>query len=101
MEATKVQHTPGPWTVGRINHVDGEIVDSAGGAICFRTYGSDGEAKANANLIAAAPDLLAACRDADEALCGATWVKGADKRGLKYASEKIRAAIAKATGAAT
>ena len=55
------QHTPGPWTVN-----DGEIV--GGGFVLGMVYGaisdvgSDHECHANARLIAAAPDLLAALK---------------------------------------
>ena len=57
--------TPGPWTVGRstdcINQV--EIEPAIG-----RAYGAGEEVRANARLIAAAPDLyqaLVMVRDAD------------------------------------
>lgn len=63
------QHTPGPW------NVDAETVyDTTHARICTVDYGDDDEAtitgageqapgqgRANARLIAAAPDLLAAC----------------------------------------
>ena len=52
-------HTPGPWinSSGYITATDGsEITDVA-------WSGSDPEGKANARLIAAAPELLAVCRN--------------------------------------
>lgn len=58
---TKTTHTPGPWMVE-----DGEIVqcdpgDQAIASVLYSTE-DDPEADANALLLAAAPDLLAACR---------------------------------------
>lgn len=114
---SKVKHTPGPWTVG-------EEVDSAGhvvyipiqrGKLHISTTGVYGrkpdgstagrrytdqcgtqrhepvisaeECRANARLIAAAPDLL-------EALQAVLSV--ADRKTVEF--DKVRAAIAKATG---
>lgn len=58
---TTDQHTPGPWcVVGRETAL--EVVEARRNwmRVCFLT--SDGACEANARLIAAAPDLLAACR---------------------------------------
>ena len=55
------QHTVGPWRVG----YDGPslpIVDSREGFIAFVKQPNDGAAEANANLIAAAPELLEALK---------------------------------------
>ncbi len=49
------KHTPGPWHVGR----DGWILSKNPVAIA-EVYVNE---KANARLIAAAPDLLKACKD--------------------------------------
>lgn len=61
-------HTPGPWRVASQTLV---ICDSASIAYAaadrvqiFSKGAPAGEAEANARLIAAAPDLLQACRDA-------------------------------------
>lgn len=56
------KHTPGPWSVD----ADGSVqVVAASGATVAEVYGTDaGERWANATLIAAAPDLLEACRGA-------------------------------------
>ena len=83
-------HTPGPWVY------NGNTVQSAG-----RHYSSTliattsmaphfEQAKANARLIAAAPELLEALIDAQEALC--------DLPLMAPIVLKMRAAIAKATG---
>lgn len=88
------QHTPGPWEVH-----DGLVWSKKYGAICdpLSEVGNNRtqpEARANARLIAAAPDLLAACEsmlhyfDApNESLCANDAYKAADQ---------ARAAIAKA-----
>jgi len=61
--------TPGPWVVAgtdldgwRVDHPDGNqtVVCKVRG----RVTGPPGEEKENARLIASAPDLLAACKDA-------------------------------------
>jgi hypothetical protein len=85
-------HTPGPWQVtarGRIAG-DGHLL-----VMCDTGYVSPAEEAANARLIAAAPDLLAACRAA-EARYAAMWGVGGGKTGAER--DQIRAAIAKATG---
>lgn len=107
------QHTPGPWTLcrhwihtdcpcgthrGYIWAPDGERVvaqmgcgEDEGGMV----YPSPGkaEARSNAHLIAAAPDLLDACESS------LAWAEKSDgtKREVK---EQLRAAIAKARGGA-
>lgn len=95
------KHTPGPWVVD-INHATGNpefirtfISSSDGGDMydianvwCDET----GNAKANARLIAAAPDLLAALQIAENAL---DMYSGGQSSDLAA----IRIAIDKATGA--
>ncbi len=101
------QHTPGPWSArGRggmsdggstmmHSHFRGDIVHNRRTIISSSSLlGIQGdtpsEAEANARLIAAAPELLEACRDAVrvayEAEMGADWVA------------QMRKAIAKAEG---
>lgn len=82
-------HTPGPWHVVKIPgesrlRVHAETYDVAD--ICHAGGADD----ANARLIAAAPDMLAACKDFLEA-CH----KGKD---LKPAMAQARKAIEKAEG---
>lgn len=55
-----MNHTPGPWI-----YEDGDVLGGPGGIACvvpLYTANGLGEGKANARLIAAAPDLLAALR---------------------------------------
>jgi hypothetical protein len=82
----QTQHTPGPWRNGW-----GKIVDADGKAICMVTYRKAGD---NANLLAAAPDLLAALQSA------AADVESRTALGLDAPAwyAQARAAIAKATG---
>ena len=110
--STKGAHTPGPWTIGApaLRHMEAMIlarqthpemrstdslsiahVDSVDG---FGTNGI-GESAANARLIAAAPDLLAALREV------VTWAHNPDPDGGAGAAmwERARAAIRKATEA--
>ena len=93
------QHTPAPWSV-EVDHssnapefirtyVDGEMYDLAS-VLCDET----GNATANARLIAAAPDLLAALQNV------AACFDANDPDSMANAMADARAAIAKATGGA-
>lgn len=100
------KHTPGPWTANPKHAArdnDGEIIiEQAGGsapiATCYsiNTLFNNDQAKANAALIAAAPDLLEALEVVT--LCLA-WHEERHGVGMyRKAVESARAAIAKATG---
>ena len=113
-----MKHTPGPWHVG--NEQDYQVDRYVKRAEWARIRGTDGGlvAKvesvhptgkrqstdfdvehANANLIAAAPELLAACRDALfvlENITSLDFSNGGDAKVRKI----IRDAIAKAEGGA-
>lgn len=87
------KHTPGPWRYDRCNSspTTGEHMIAGGkpGYLAeVRDCGS-GDVSANARLIAAAPDLLEACKAVDEATRGGDY---------EAAFKAVRAAIAKATG---
>ena len=95
-------HTPGPWAVVpsvRFGSFDGKTTVASYGIsngsewVCaIPCYAANTEpSAANARLIAAAPDLLAAC----EALLASH--KYGDGVGWQHARDKARAAIAKAT----
>ena len=93
------KHTPGPWVVGESCHTVGRLsVNAATGrpleiCMCHWVDGFDDpedEAPANARLIAAAPDLLAAAQEALACL--------ADLGGDESPVPMLRAAIAKAGG---
>lgn len=92
------KHTPGPWFLSRTM----EQVESAGPSIARVIYGTRHESlaefAANARLIAAAPDLLAACRLALATHSLSESEPGGPK--LSDVSKALRAAISKAEGAA-
>lgn len=94
------QHTPGPWKacfpVGNPPFVGNE------GTVIIQKVGPLGNtpiAQANARLIAAAPELLAALKDVCE---GACWSLSGPQHHIAAVDaskiEHARAAIAKATG---
>lgn len=96
-------HTPGPWTTKRAQlPVDGAFDHAiiASGTVIAEAFGRSGvtiyhDSEANARLIAAAPDLLAACR---QALASLEWTGIGDVPSVRTVEREIRAAIAKAEG---
>ena len=95
-------HTPGPWEIRP--HNDAEIRDARwifakSGLVCKDVYGDSlDQSDANARLIAAAPDLLAALQDTVESLDYAAKVLHApEKSKFRENVANARAAIAKAT----
>ena len=85
------KHTPGPWRTS--------------GTQSFYVFAGDevvtnGSTQANARLIAAAPDLLAALESLFEhcAMVHKQWGDGDNTRQADAAINAARAAIAKATG---
>ncbi len=85
----EVKHTPGPWKAVKAAHGPIDIIDKRGRDV-VTLYGGGVETESlalNANLIAAAPELL-------EALIHAAQ----DLESLGYKADSARAAIAKATG---
>jgi hypothetical protein len=87
--AGAARHTPGPWRVGTVCP---DMVTSGAGGVC--SCANLENAEANARLIAASPDLLAACKAVLE-------TTKADGRMLTFESELlIRSAILKAEGGA-
>ena len=60
---SKAKHTPGPWTLDKGRMVLGPCWTGELKAICERVRGgSPQQVDANARLIAAAPELLQACK---------------------------------------
>ena len=102
-------HTPGPWTLGDEN--DPLVFSPVAGAYVAQVLAYDGGSlrsnyAADAALIAAAPDLLAALQDITERyerlLVDTRSTKREEKEMeeiLPFYTEQARAAIAKATGA--
>ena len=89
-------HTPGPWAVGcaGVHGARTRVVRITG-------TGDLGNAVDDARLIAAAPDLLAALRNADAVIQqlggGNDAFLGQPSQGGVNVTEQIRAALAKAT----
>ena len=88
------KHTPGPW---RLSPADDTVVIDATGSEVAAIDGDYNQPEAwplmeaNARLIAAAPDMLAAL----EAIMGERWSPGGRS---EHVSDLARAAIAKARG---
>jgi len=104
---TNVKHTPGPWKTDS-NTITGQytlVFDRAGDLVAHTAHGMDPadidvygpECEANARLIAAAPDLLAACQE-----LVALWQAEGGRLLLSDSPSivRARAAIAKAGGVA-
>lgn len=104
---TAARHTPGPWTINRTN-ADFVGIAQEGymphATVFPRDNGPwEDTAEANARIIAAAPDLLEACRWAMR-YCQEAKANQYDDRAavpLACAISALHAAIAKAEGAAT
>lgn len=106
-------HTPGPWNQShrKTNFLDRwatEIYDTSGKTIATAAWypvktahGIETNRDANARLIAAAPDLLAACQLFTEGAHAAVRALNDASipcpSSIALAAEKARAAIAKAT----
>lgn len=98
------KHTPGPWVASfaepdmaeGIGHVSSRAGSYGDIATCWV---DDGRAKANASLIAAAPDLLAALEsELADLITDIRWSEDADLGRLVGRRVRVEAAIAKATG---
>ena len=81
-------HTPGPWTIVQRQSVVEIVADNPDHADIATIWLAD----ANARLIAAVPDLLAACRRISD-----TEWDGTAVHSFAECREIARAAIAKAT----
>ena len=99
----KTKHTPGPWTFDGVgSHFSVFVRDyqeDDNGDICQvnepQNY-PDEEAKANAQLIAAAPEML---EELEHALSGLRILSGSmpDHKGLKQDIARVEKVIQKAT----
>lgn len=100
------KHTPGPWRVGR-HYTDDEGyreiaiettvrgVECVPASVVLQFVNCGGMQEANANLIAAAPELLDALRSAEAFIAG--FEDDESQEGMRDNLLKIRAAITKAT----
>lgn len=91
---TQDQYTPGPWVLFRANKcTEQETVRNKKGVFIARVESStedDLVGNANAQLIAAAPDLLEALELADALLSGANMNKNVVEKKVKSALKKAR-----------
>ncbi len=87
------KHTPGPWEVHELADGPSKTIGPLGVFVAQTIGGND---TANARLIAAAPDLLAACKETLQC-CDAINQDDADLLPSDTISQ-IEAAIAKAEG---
>ena len=93
---SETKHTPGPWTVREYPHLAHPFTQSLyeiefggeGELICDTVY-----ERSDANLIAAAPDMLAALEACEEEL-------RAETPRISFIAIRMRAAIAAAKGGA-
>ena len=93
MNKPLTKHTPGPWIIGKQDH-DVITVDTANGTAICDVYVDSDDRPANANLIAAAPDLLAALVRLERMVSKMRQTLD----DIDPALEPARAAIAKAKG---
>jgi hypothetical protein len=91
-------HTPGPWEADRTGF-DVQTKLTQVPLFMATTRVSDEEAKANARLIAAAPDLLEALREELDAVQDdIRWADGGELERLFARRERLSAAISRAEG---
>ena len=90
--------TPGPWKIWHpASYGSIYVVGDKNLAIC--RIMTDSSADADARLIAAAPEMLAALKDAFQAMYGCRWDKPVQRFPFRAeACENVRAAIAEAEG---
>ena len=100
----ETKHTPGPWFVFGNGHcVGGPYLEdpeqpTAGVAMCGMRLRDPEEAAANANLIAAAPDLLAAAEEVYDGLVARIQSACPTSVPVFKGIADLHAAIAKAKG---
>lgn len=87
----KTQHTPGPWKLAQGT----TCIENAYGGLIARVFVESAACDADARLIAAAPDLLAALHAFNDAY---SFISEKAPAPLQHAVRKARAAIAKAKG---
>ena len=102
---TEAKHTPGPWhIIERTGHVSKsheqtfDIMSGPNGSPHEWDMVCDKAAGANARLIAAAPELLEACKAVSEAHAYIQRTGSGETRALCEAVDLLRAAVAKAEG---
>ena len=94
----KSQFTPGPWVVGSVEHAAGTPILQNGNLVASAFGRPKAESVANAQLIASAPELLAALEAGYVRLCNGYGPSITDRERLWSELEVMRKAIAKAKG---
>ena len=89
---TKHTHTPGPWVAEDVGAGDWEVNSARNDFHIASPSSHRPNVEANARLIAAAPDLLAAAEDL------LLWANISDESRDAPLRDKVRTAIAKARG---
>lgn len=95
----KSQHTPGPWHFDGWQRVRPVAGDQSGRNDICHCYEQEGRDIANGQLIAAAPDMLEACRAALNAIEGLAGQQAMPDDGFRADVAFIQSVINKATGA--
>ncbi len=97
-----MKHAPGPWSIDKrseLNTIIMPAVNSTQLPVCrLGILFTDDVQNANAHLIAAAPELLTACKAAREWLGERPSADDSYYRAVKNLIDKLDAAIAKADG---
>ena len=89
-----MEHTPGPWEVTEdLMHVYAPDTDTAITNDRSFCYPNHAEAEANARLIAAAPELLAACEAAEQCIADFldVYTRGCSMQVLDLAVRDLKA----------
>ena len=97
----ETKHTPGPWIIDRDSVVASNTPDDSGDIICEapeRFENSMRRWQANARLIAAAPELLAACSRAFNLIKESGFSSGLIEEEFDGTLNQLDAAIAKVEG---
>ena len=106
MKTENTQHTPGPWKANTLPDLTLEILGKDALPVAVTCFYRNGTQQANARLIAAAPELLAASINAlallaqIDAICitGKQPAFGVIRELARDAAGPVRASIARATG---
>lgn len=98
---TATMHTPGPWKVGTLRKSGHTRSVTILPPVVVSSFGAfDADLEANARLIAAAPELLAALQAIARTSCHIEEGNQGPLRAWSECCAIARAAIAKATGGA-
>lgn len=98
---TNAKHTPGPWSV--MNGPDEDYLIGFGNGVWLARVYADGEApdqvKSDAQIIAAAPEMLEALTDELDAVRDdLRWADGGEMERLMNRRARLETIIAKAEG---